>query len=129
MKHYSEESYVTDLIERLKPFLPMTVTPGKILIAHYKRMKEESGTGLKLKKEHKLTATSAVYIGSEGGLALACDPPVKDSQVMLVSITHLKLDPKHPLYKELRAYQIARTDKLIELHGERTPPISQTFAP
>ncbi|USE35455.1 hypothetical protein [Endozoicomonas sp. SCSIO W0465] len=102
----SEQDYVLDLIERLKPHLPMTVTPGKALLA---TLRSDDKRDVKLKKDTRLKVVNAHYLGVEGGLALACEPPAKVNNNMLVnSITHLKLDPKHPLYKELRAYQLAR---------------------
>lgn len=103
-----EESYVLDLVERLKLNLPMTVTPNKVLITN---MREREKNPIKLKPKQKLRIDSALYIGSEGGIA--CSYKLKD-QVVISSITHLKLDPKHPLYKELRAYQLARTAWLAE---------------
>lgn len=118
----SEEKYVLDLIERLKPHLPMTAYPGKSLIARY-RSDYEGQPKIKFKKDQKLEVTDAHYLGDEGGLSFAYGSPVKgDGHVMITSVTHLKLDPKHPFYKELRAYQLARTTRLAQQHGRRTLP-------
>lgn len=108
----AEQDYVLDLIERLKPFLPMTVTPGKALIA---TLRSDGKAEVKLKKDTRLKVVDAHYLGIEGGLALACESPAKGNTNMMVnSITHLKLDPKHPFYKELRAYQLSRIAWLAE---------------
>ncbi|MFK0573412.1 hypothetical protein [Endozoicomonas sp.] len=111
MNHQTEEAYVLDLIERLKPHLPMTGSPGKGLIATYKA----NGTNGKLRKNHNLAITAAHYLGLDGGLCLAYKSPIQgDLNDMVVSITHLKLDHKHPFYKELRAYQIGRISWLAQ---------------
>ncbi|WP_257264789.1 hypothetical protein [Endozoicomonas sp. ONNA2] len=111
-----EQDYVLDLIERLKPYLPMTATPGKALLT---TLRLDDKTTVKLKKDTRLKVVDAHYLGVEGGLALACKPPAKVSENMMVnSITHLKLDAKHPFYKELRAYQLARIAWLAEGHRQ-----------
>lgn len=102
----SEEEYALDLIERLKPTLPMIATPSKVLIAN---MRNRDDNPVKLKPRQKLKIDSCLYLGSEAGIA--CSYLLKD-QVVISSITHLKLDSRHPLYKEMRAYQLARIDWL-----------------
>lgn len=125
----NEEEYVLDLIERLKPYLPMTVHPGKALIASY-RSGSEDQPAVKYKKDHKLKVTAIHYLGDEGGLSFAYESPVKgDGYVMVTSITHLKIDPKHPFYKELRAYQLARISMLAQKHGGRTMPGNVYYEP
>ena len=104
----SEEEYALDLIERLKPTLPMIVTPSKVLIAN---MRQHNEYPIKLKPRQKLKVDSCLYLGGDGGIACSY---LLDHQVVISSITHLKLDPKHPLYKEMRAYQIARIDWLAK---------------
>ena len=54
----SEEEYVLELIERLKPYLPMSVHPGKSLIARC-RTDSEDQPNIKLKKDQRLTVTAA----------------------------------------------------------------------
>lgn len=107
----TEEDYVLDLIEQLTPFLPIVATPGKAMINQFRSDEKSS---IKLKKGQKLNITKCHYLGAEGGLAFACEINVKDKkQVLIASITHLRLeDTKHPLYKELRAYQLGRIEWL-----------------
>ncbi|AMO55833.1 hypothetical protein GZ77_08015 [Endozoicomonas montiporae] len=110
----TEEELVNDLIERLKPHLPMFVTPGKSMISQFR---SNDQTSVKIKKGMKLKITNCHYIGSEGGLALACEISTPTGkQVVIMSITQLRLDPKHPLYKELRAYQLGRSQWLAMNH-------------
>ncbi|WP_067517628.1 hypothetical protein [Endozoicomonas ascidiicola] len=121
MNYLTEEDYVLDLIERLTPYLPMVAHPGKGLIASYRQSSADQPK-IKFRKDHKLIVTAAHYLGDEGGLSLAYASPVSgDGYVMVTSITHLKLDPKHPLYKELRTYQLARVSRLQKQGGKRLP--------
>ena len=51
------------------------------------------------------------YSGDEGGILCAISP--KDSkEPVVISLTHLKISYRHPLEKEIRAYQKTRTKKL-----------------
>ena len=104
----NEADYALDLIERLKPSLPMIATPSKVLIANMRRREDNP---VKLKPKQRLKIEVCHYAGAEGGIA--CGYMVKD-QLIISSLTHLKLDPKHPLYKEMRAYQLARIDYLVK---------------
>ncbi len=56
---------------------------------------------------------SVFYSGDEGGILCAISP--KDSKVpVVISPTQLKIPYRHPLEKEIRAYQRTRTRKLNE---------------
>ncbi len=56
---------------------------------------------------------SVFYSGDEGGILCAISP--EDSKVpVVISLTHLKIPYRHPLEKEIRAYQRTRTRKLNE---------------
>ena len=104
----TEQEYAADLIKRLRPLLPMTVTPGKALISN---VRQEEDNPVKLKPRQKLRVDSCLYLGDEGGIACSY---LLGNRVVVSSITHLKLDPKHPLYKEMRAYQLSRIDWLAQ---------------
>ena len=118
----TEEDYVLDLIERLKPSLPIVATPGKAMIQQFR----SDNSNIKLKKGQKFNITDCHYLGNEGGLAFACEINVKGKKHMLVaSITQLRLeDSKHPLYKELRSYQLGRTEWLAR---NNRSPVTHTF--
>ena len=88
----------------------MIATPSKVLIAN---MRQREDNPIKLKPKQKLRIDSCLYMGLDGGIA--CAYRLKD-QAVISSITHLKLDHKHPLYKEMRAYQLARIDWLAKNH-------------
>ena len=119
----TEEDYVKDLIERVKPYLPIIATPGKAMIKEF-RLNDQSS--IKVKKGMKLKLTYCHYLGSEGGLAFTCETQTTDDKhVLIASITHLRLeDTSHPFYKELRAYKLGRSQWLAMNHRS---PVINTF--
>jgi hypothetical protein len=56
--------------------------------------------------------TSVHYSGDMGGIMCALDANSADEEVFVASITHLKIDPAHPLSQEIQAYQRKRIRRL-----------------
>ena len=57
-------------------------------------------------------------MGDEGGIASALDFGFSDpKEVHIVSITHLKFDPRHPLAREIETYCKHRIKRIKKLHG------------
>lgn len=99
-----------DLQEDLKANLPFFVQPKKTLIHSLK------GDGVKLKSTDRLKVKDIVDLSDGGGIACAIHSPRKN--VMTVaSLTHLKFDRKHPLYKRVYEYQQLRTARLQQEQG------------
>ncbi len=94
------------LIKKLEENLPITVRPGKPFL---KMMKD---WGKVISADHPLSIGSVMYSGDEGGILCEIAPEEKDKEDYVVSITFLRLDPKHPLAEEVQAYQKQRTQKL-----------------
>ena len=98
------------LTEKLKQTLPITVRAGKEFL---KILKQQ---GEKTDPDRDYTIDYVGYSGDEGGImcAIAVDPNQPDNkQRHFASITHLKIDPNHPLASEVQAYQRQRTHKLM----------------
>ncbi|MGA7937392.1 MAG: hypothetical protein WCA35_27820 [Kovacikia sp.] len=95
------------LTEKIKANLPITAHPGK---QYLKLMKKQ---GIRMADHQELIIDSAVYAGDEGGICCGMMPQEGDKQVQLVSITHLEIDPNHPLASEIQAYQRKRTRTLM----------------
>ena len=55
------------------------------------------------------------YSGDEGGILCAISP-TDSKEPVVISLTHLKISYRHPLEKEIRAYQRKRTKKLNTRH-------------
>jgi hypothetical protein len=54
-----------------------------------------------------------LYSGDDGGILCALSP-AGSKEPVVISLTHLKIPYRHPLEKEIRAYQKTRTKKLNE---------------
>ena len=55
-------------------------------------------------------------MGDEGGIC--CDmTPAGSKEVVVCSVTHLRIHPKHPLAGEIRAYQHTRVRRLAREAG------------
>ena len=95
-----------ELVKKMESQLPIPVFPKKPLI-HTLRDK-----GCRITSQKMLFINSIVYLGDEGGigcdLGLICD----DKEVLICSLTHLTISRRHPLAKEIRAYQRERSIKL-----------------
>jgi len=68
-----------------------------------------------------LQIESVLYTGDEGGISCAIQLPGAEGTVTLASLTHIRVPSSHPLFKEIRAYQIARIRNLAQDNRDRTP--------
>jgi hypothetical protein len=95
------------LTKKIEANLPITAYPSK---EYLKLMKKQ---GRQASGDQALTIDSVLYMSDEGGISCAIKPDEGDQQVYIVSITHLKIDPTHPLVAEIQEYQRQRTRKLM----------------
>ncbi|MBM4026585.1 MAG: hypothetical protein FJ280_14470 [Planctomycetes bacterium] len=105
-----------ELVEEMKAHLPIPVHAGPQLI---QMMRNE---GVHLKAKHTLAIEEVLYLGDDGGImcALAGMGPGKVAYVC--SLTHLKVEDRHPLAKKIRAYQRERTKRLAQQASMRRFP-------
>lgn len=95
-----------DLTKQLKKNLPFQARPGKEII---KMMLEK---GKSFTSETLLTIDGVMYFDDYGGITCALKPDADDKERVVVSITHLVIDPKHPLAPAVNAYQKKRVRAL-----------------
>ena len=97
-----------ELMEKMKARLPIPVFPKKPLV-HTLRDKR-----CKVTSQQMLSIKSVVYLGDEAGIT--CDLGIigNSKEVLMCSLTHLSINPRHPLAKEIRAYQRERKLKLAQ---------------
>ena len=96
---------VERLMAQLKAHLPIAARPSRELRRTLRR------GGVKAGRDRPLRIKQVFYTGDEGGIC--CDiTPDGSSEVFIVSLTHLEVDPAHPLAAEIRAYQRHRTLQL-----------------
>lgn len=98
------------LTEKLKQTLPIKARAGKPFL---KTLKEQ-GENADPNREFEIDFVG--YSGDEGGImcALVTEPNNSEKKERYaISITHLKIDPNHPLASEVQEYQRQRTRKLM----------------
>ncbi len=67
--------------------------------------------GMNLPPHRTVQISSLFNMGDDGGIMCGISP--KDSkEAVVISITHLKVHDRHPLFKEIRAYQKKRIKAL-----------------
>ena len=110
-----------DLMHKMEAQLPIPARPTGTYI---RAMRDQ---GVKVKRSQPLQIKHVLYIGDEGGIM--CDvTPSEAKQAQLVSLTHLEINPHHPLAREIRAYQRERSKRLRQ-SGEPGKPSSFTIRP
>jgi len=94
------------LINSMKHCLPMPAYPSKEFVSLLKQRK------IKINTNQRLNIIDVHYFGDEGGISCALRFPFKTEEQYVISLTHLRPMPKHPLAKEIRRYQLHRLRKL-----------------
>ena len=109
-----------ELVHKMEKQLPMIIHPGRVLV---QLMREQ---GIKLTSDSELEIEHVFYMGDKGGIGCGISLPTQKNEVMVVSLTHLRVIPGYPLVEEMRAYQIKRNNKLMEIN-KITNPFKFTF--
>jgi hypothetical protein len=83
---------------------------------------KELRRALQEKSDHvfpsECSVTKIIYMGEEGGISCHLDFGLSGSKnAYVVSITHLKLNRRNPLTREIEAYCKHRIKRLKKLHG------------
>lgn len=96
---------VTGLLQQMQDHLPIPAFPTKEIVRTLRR------GGLKASVDRALSVKHVFYAGDEAGIA--CDVTPRDAKtVVLVSLTHLRIAPHHPLFAPIVAYQRERVRRL-----------------
>jgi hypothetical protein len=96
---------VATLLEQLKDQLPIPAFPTNQVVRILRR------GGVKASVDRALSITRVFYAGDEGGIC--CDvTPSRANEVFIVSLTHLRLAPHHPLFPAVVAYRRERVRNL-----------------
>jgi hypothetical protein len=97
---------VARLMEQLQAYLPIPAFPSKEIVPALRR------GGAKVSVERGLEVKHVLYAGDEAGIVCDVTPARGAKTVMLVSLTHLRITPDHPLFAAIVAYQVARVRRL-----------------
>jgi hypothetical protein len=94
------------LIKEIEAHLPLPVYATPELSRSLRQQGKRVGA------DEAMQVTSVLDSGDMGGILCAIES--KDQkEVMLVSITHLRIGPDHPLRARIEAYQKARVRRLM----------------
>jgi hypothetical protein len=100
------------LTEKIKANLPIKAFPTKHLVQSLR----QQGKSMNLNQPYKID--SVFYSGDMGGISCALKGNPENTEAYVVSITHLKIDPDHPLAPEIEAYQRRRT-RMLAIQNSR----------
>ena len=106
MKIIDNPGTVTSLMEQLHGHLPMPAFPTKELVRTVRR------GGVKASVDRALSIKRMFYAGDEGGIVCDVTPSQRAKEVFIVSLTHLRIAPDHPLFASILAYQHHRVKSL-----------------
>jgi hypothetical protein len=97
---------VTRLLEQMQDHLPIPAFPTKDVVRILRRR------GAKVSAERALSVKRVFYAGDEGGIVCDVTPRRDAKEVFVVSLTHLRIAPDHPLFRPVLAYQLQRVQRM-----------------
>jgi len=89
-----------ELIKEMERYLPISVYPSKELAQLFRKQGKDISTDTELK------ITKVFDSGDMGGIA--CTILEENREAVIVSITHLRVPPAHPLSDKILVYQRRR---------------------
>ncbi len=93
---------VAPLLEQMQDQLPIPAFPTKEIVRVLRR------GGVKARTDRSLSIKRVFYAGDEGGIVCDVTPSQAAKEVFIVSLTHLRIAPYHPLFPAIVAYQRQR---------------------
>lgn len=94
------------LSKKLESAVPFKVQPGKEFLKLLRK------NGKHVSPNDALEVALVSYSGDMGGIMCTLVPGEGDKEGFVTSLTHLQLDPTHPLAEEVKAYQQRRVHAL-----------------
>lgn len=94
------------LSHQLEASAPFKVRPGK----HLLKLMQHKGKPMSAERDYLVE--KVMYSGDEGGIICMLQGKATDKELIGSSLTHLVIDPGHPLCESVRAYQRQRTRRL-----------------
>ncbi len=111
-----------ELLHEMEAHLPIPARPIATMV---RALRDQ---GQRISRDRKLSIQSVFYAGDEAGIVCAIEPLEGIKVALVVSVTHLQIDLRHPLAKRIRAYQQERKRRLAQAGGAREPS-SMTLYP
>ncbi len=97
---------VAALMDQIQAHLPMPAFPTKEIVRTIRR------GGVKVSVDRALSVKRVFYLGDEAGIACDVTPGQDAKAVFIVSLTHLRIAPDHPLFRPILAYQLERVRRI-----------------
>ena len=97
---------VARLVAQMEVHLPIPAFPTKEVVRTFRRR------GVQARTDHALSVKHVFYAGDEAGIVCDVTPSQTAKDVLIVSLTHLRIAPKHPLFPAIVAYQRERVTRL-----------------
>lgn len=104
--------YTMALIKKMEEHLPIPAEPTKNFIHAMRK------NGIKVKPKQKLQIDSVTYLGDEGGIG-CCVGILRKGEVVVTSLTHIRVKKSHTLGDNIREYQRMRVDALASRNIRR----------
>jgi hypothetical protein len=104
-----------ELLHKMEAHLPIPARPTATMV---RALRDQ---GQRISRDRELSIQSVFYAGDEGGIVCALELLEGAKAALVVSVTHLRIDLRHPLAQEIRAYQQERKRRLAQAGGSREP--------
>ena len=98
---------VERLMRQMEEQLPI---PARATSALVRFLRDQ---GVKLPASRRVEIENVHYLGDEGGIACGLRRP-GDEEAVIVSLTHLRVEGRHPAAEDIRTYQRRRTAGLAK---------------
>ncbi len=100
------------LMERIRAALPMRAHVGRDVLGTLRRETPKASLS------HRCDITEIRYAGDEGGILCTLDFDDHASKaVYIVSITHVTVERRNPLWRDIERYRKRRVKRLRRLQG------------
>lgn len=97
---------VASVLEQMENQLPIPAFPTKAVVRTLRRR------GVHASTDRVLSVNRVFYAGDEAGIVCDVTPSRAAKEVLIVSLTHLRIAPKHPLFTAIVTYQRERVGRL-----------------
>lgn len=102
---------VARLLEQMEDQLPIPAFPTRDVVRILRRR------GVKASADRSLSVKRVFYAGDEAGIVCDVTPGRAAQEVLIVSLTHLRIAPHHPLFPAILAYQRERLRRLATVEA------------
>lgn len=101
-----DRAMVDQLMAEMREHLPIPALPSKQLV---RTLREQ---GVKIKLDRVLFIQGVHYLGDEGGISCDVIPAASAKEVLVISLTHLRIPADHALAAAVEAYQRLRVRRI-----------------